>query len=190
MRRTGIAITLAAASLALGGCAALSVGGDKGGDSSEGTTAKLGEPWIQVERGRATPSPSAPTGKPSATPTTPLATLTPDPGCTKIWPRTDWRVLIPIEVTVGTGSVEVEWPTQYDSNYRVAAVPQQLVTGAQPEPAWKAVAAGTGCTTTTTITGLTSGAPYIVWLDAPNTGAEVDGTRHLYSGRSRVVYPN
>jgi hypothetical protein len=40
-----------------------------------------------------------------------------------------------------------------------------------------------------TITGLTSGAAYIVWLDAPNTGRERDGTRHLYSGRSGVVYP-
>lgn len=190
MRRTGIAITLAATSLALGGCAALGLGdGGSGDSSSSGTTATLGKPWLMVDQGKATPSPSATTGKPSATPTVSLSAPTPDPGCTKIWPRTDWRVLIPIEVTVGTGQVKIEWPTQYDSDYRVTAVPQQLVKGPQPEPTWKAVAAGTGCTTTTTITGLTSGAPYIVWLDAPNTGREVDGTRHLYSGRSGVIYP-
>ncbi|WP_430781162.1 hypothetical protein [Actinoplanes sp. G11-F43] len=192
MRRTGIAITLAATALALAGCAALTRGGSgdgSGGDTSEGSTAKLGRQWIQVDQGKATPSPSVTFGKPGATPSTSISAPTPDPGCTKLWPRTDWRVLIPIEVTVGKGSVKVEWPAQFDSNYRVTAVPQQLVSGAQPEPVWKPVAAGTGCTVTTTITGLTSGAPYIVWLDAPNTGRAVDGTRHLYSGRSGVIYP-
>ncbi|SDT72069.1 hypothetical protein [Actinoplanes derwentensis] len=190
MRRTGIAITLATASLALGGCAALSMNGSGSGGDGAGTTAELGKPWILVDQGKATPAPSTTTGKPTVSPSISVsATPTPDPGCTKLWPRTDWRVFIPIEVTVGTGSVKIEWPTQYDSNYRVTAVPQQLISGAQPEPTWKAVAAGTGCTMTTTITGLTSGAPYIVWLDAPNTGRDVDGTRHLYSGRSGVIYP-
>ena len=32
---------------------------------------------------------------------------------------------------------------------------------------WQTVNAGSGCTVSTTITGLTSGAPYIIWLDAP-----------------------
>jgi hypothetical protein len=36
---------------------------------------------------------------------------------------------------------------------------------------------------------LRSGAPYVVWLDAPGTGAERDGGRHPTSGRSGVVYP-
>ena len=49
--------------------------------------------------------------------------------------------------------------------------------------------AGAGCTVTATITGLKAGTPYVVWLDAPNTGYERDGTRHPYSGRSGVVYP-
>ncbi|HWS38371.1 MAG TPA: hypothetical protein VN408_37255 [Actinoplanes sp.] len=192
-RTTGIAITLATASLALGGCAALGMDGSGtggGSGSSGGTTAEMGQPWIRVEQGKATPSPSATTGR-AATPTPSVSTAapTPDPGCTKLWPRTDTRVFIPVDVTVGTGSVKVEWPRQYDSNYRVTAVPQRLVSGPQPEPSWKAVAAGTGCVMTTTITGLTSGAPYIVWLDAPNTGREWDGTRHLYAGRSGVIIP-
>jgi hypothetical protein len=145
---------------------------------------------VMAETGQRTPSPAPKkyaAVTPSADPS--LAMPTPDPSCTKLWPRTE-KVLIPLEVTVGAGSVKVEWPRQGTSNYRVTAVPQELVTGPQPESAWKNVPAGTGCTITTTITGLTSGKPYIVWLDAPNTGAEVDGTRHLYSGRSRVVYPN
>jgi hypothetical protein len=64
-----------------------------------------------------------------------------------------------------------------------------LVAGAQPAYAWQPVPAGTGCTVTATITGLAGGSPYVVWLDAPNTGYQQDGTRHPYSGRSGVVFP-
>ncbi|GAA4943293.1 hypothetical protein [Actinoplanes utahensis] len=186
MRRTGIAIVLAGATLALSGCAALGLGGDTAGESS--ATAREGTKWINVEAGRATPSPSETMGRPTATPTASLSLPAPDPSCTKNWTRTE-AVLIPVEVTPGAGSLTVEWPTQYDSNYRVTAVPQALVSGAQPEPEWKEVPPGTGCAVSTTLTGLTPGAAYIVWLDAPNSGRERDGTRHLYSGRSGVVYP-
>ena len=186
MRRTGIAIVLAGATLALGGCAALGLGADTAGESS--ATAREGATWIVVDEGKATPSPSETMGKPTATPGVSLSVPAPDPSCTKNWARTE-PVLIPVEVTPGFGSLRVEWPTQYDSNYRVAAVPQALVYGAQPEPEWKEVPPGTGCSVSTTLTGLTPGAAYIVWLDAPNSGREVDGTRHLYSGRSGVVYP-
>jgi len=41
----------------------------------------------------------------------------------------------------------------------------------------------------TTLTGLTSGAPYIIWLDAPGTPRRADGSRSLYSGKSGVVKP-
>lgn len=186
MRHTRIAIVLAAASLTLGGCAALGLGGDKSGDSSAATQG--GKSWIVVDQGKATPSPAEPVGKATATPAVSLSAPTPDPSCTKIWPRTE-PVMIPVEVTPGAGSLTVAWPTQFDSNYRVTAVLQDLVVGPQPEPVWKDVPAGTGCSMSTTITGLTPGEAYIVWLDAPNTGRELDGTRHLYSGRSGVVYP-
>lgn len=186
MRHTRIALVLAAASLTLGGCAALGLGKDKAGDSSAG--AGGGKQWIVVDQGKATPSPSESFGKPTATPAVSLSAPTPDPSCTRIWPRTE-PVMIPVEVTPGSGSLTVEWPTQYNSNYRVTAVLQGVVVGRQPEPVWQDVPAGTGCAVSTTITGLTSGAAYIVWLDAPNTGRERDGTRHLYSGRSGVVYP-
>ena len=185
MRTVKTALALATLPLALGGCAALGLG-----DTPAATTEsqQSGEPWMMLAPGDPTPSPSPTRGRvvPTTEPT--VSAPAPDPGCTKVWPRTD-AAFIPVVVTPGAGSLKVEWPTQYASGYRVTAVPQKLVKGPQPEPPWKTVAAGTGCTVTATITGLTTGAPYIVWLDAPGTGYETDGTRHLYSGRSGVVYP-
>ena len=59
----------------------------------------------------------------------------------------------------------------------------------RPKATWKTVTVTNGCTGSATITGLTSGAPYIVWLDAPNTPHKLDGSRDLYSGRSGIVNP-
>ncbi|BBH65800.1 hypothetical protein ACTI_24850 [Actinoplanes sp. OR16] len=188
MRKLKLAMALTALPLLLGGCSALGLGGDSPGATATAPV-ESGEDWMRLAAGDATPSPTPSRGKATATADPTVSAPAPDPSCTKIWPRTD-PVFIPVEITPGAGSLKVEWPTQYDSDYRVAAVPQQLVSGRQPEPVWKTVAAGTGCTVSTTITGLTSGAAYIVWLDAPNTGYNVDGSRHLYSGRSGVVYPN
>ena len=53
-----------------------------------------------------------------------------DPECAKSW--TVDPVLIPMQVTPGNGSFTVTWPRQYDSDYRIAAVPQPLVAGSQP----------------------------------------------------------
>ncbi|MBO3743717.1 hypothetical protein [Actinoplanes flavus] len=185
MRHTRIAIALAATSLTLGGCAAFGLGERT---ATTGDTERGGESWLLVQQGQATPSPTASRGAPTPTPEASLSVPAVDPRCTKLWPRTD-PALIPVEVTPGRGSLRVDWPTQFSSNYRVAAVPQKLVTGPQPEPVWKEVAPGSGCAMSTTLTGLTPGAAYIVWLDAPNTGRRLDGTRNLYSGRSGVVYP-
>ncbi|GIE35533.1 hypothetical protein Ait01nite_085780 [Actinoplanes italicus] len=185
MRHTRIAIALATASLALGGCAALGLDESTAGDSA---TAAEGKQWLVVDAGKATPSPGETTGKAIATPEVSLSLPAPDPSCTKLWPRTE-PVMIPVEVTPGAGSLAVEWPTQGLSDYKITAVLQDLVVGAQPEPVWIPVPPGKGCSVSTTISGLIPGEAYIVWLDAPNTGREVDGTRRLYSGRSGVVYP-
>jgi hypothetical protein len=185
MRHTRIAIALATAALSLGGCAAFGLDDATAGDSA---AAAEGKQWIVVDAGKATPSPAATTGKPIATPEVSLSMPAPDPSCTRIWPRTE-PVMIPVEVTPGAGSLTVEWPTQGLSDYRITAVLQDLVVGPQPEPVWISVPSAKGCSVSATISGLTSGEAYIVWLDAPNTGREVDGTRHLYSGRSGVVYP-
>jgi hypothetical protein len=108
--------------------------------------------------------------------------------CAIGWPDTG-LVLIPMVVTPVSGGFKVEWPSAYGSYYRITAVPQGLVTGAQPEPTWRTVNAGAGCSVSTTITGLTSGAPYIIWLDAPDTPRDLTGSRSLYSGKSGVVKP-
>jgi hypothetical protein len=174
-------LTLAACALVTAGC---------GGNDQAATTPSPspGDTWSMIISGSVTPSPTPSRNTARRSPVAAASLPSANPSCTKAWPPTE-TVLIPIEVIPVTGGFKVEWPRQYDSNYRVTAVPQKLVYGAQPEPAWKNVPAGTGCTVSTTITGLTPGAAYIVWLDAPNTGYEADGTRHLYSGRSGVVYP-
>jgi hypothetical protein len=99
-------------------------------------------------------------------------------------------VLIPMVVTPGAGSFTVQWPNRYGDTYRLTAVPQEIVTGEQPEPAWQTIKTGAECEVTATISGLTSGAAYIIWLDAPNTPRRLDGSRSLYSGKTKVVIPN
>ena len=177
-------LTLAALPLALGGCG--SAGTPMPGWPS-GTPAPAGTPWIVTVSGSATPSPSMSGGGSRRPALPPVSFLAAGPDCAQYWRMGD--VLIPLQVTAAKGALVVTWPRQYGSNYRITAVPQRLVSGNQPANTWQNVAPGTGCTMSATITGLTSGRPYIVWLDAPNTGFERDGTRHLYSGRSAVVFP-
>ncbi|GAA2892415.1 hypothetical protein Acy02nite_63230 [Actinoplanes cyaneus] len=180
MRHLRSFIAAAALGLLAAGC------GD--GKAETSASPSPGDTWQLIVTGSAVPTPTpSPFG---SRPRMGAATLSgsPDPSCSKTFTRTE-EVLIPVEVTPISGGFKVEWPRQYDSNYRITAVPQKLVSGPQPEPPWKNVPAGTGCTVSSTITGLTPGDAYIVWLDAPNTGYEPDGTRHLYSGRSGVVYP-
>jgi hypothetical protein len=69
-------------------------------------------------------------------------------------------------------------------------VPQDIVTGAQPEPIWQTVSTGAECTASATISGLVSGRAYIIWLDAPDTPRRLDGSRSLYSGKTGVLIPN
>jgi len=180
LRRLLLTLTLP---LAVGGCGAL-------GGASAGSTpspAPSGTPWIWYASGSATPSP-VPSGGSPVPGLPPVSFLPIDPACTERFTRID-AMLIPLKVTPGKGSLSVTWPRQYDSDYRLTAVKQPLVTGNQPATTWQKVAAGTGCTVSATINGLKTGVPYVVWLDAPTTGHEPDGTRHLYSGRSSVVYP-
>jgi hypothetical protein len=144
-------------------------------------------PWLIDVSGNPTAVAGPPaTFRPSSTPAwSPLPSAT---TCDIGWP-TDERVLIPLIVTPGAGSLKVQWPSWYGPNYRVAAVDQKLVTGTQPPPTWVNVTAGTGCTVSATLTVLISGNPYVVWLDAPDTPRHLDNSRSLYSGRSAVVRP-
>jgi hypothetical protein len=175
---------------ALSGCSALGLDGtvvpNPSTSTAPGPVSEAG--WVVTATGSATPKPSLAKGTGTRPPALPPVTFLPiDPECARSW--TVDPTLIPMQITPGKGSLKVSWPRQYASNYRIAAVPQPLVSGRQPAYDWTDVAGGTGCTMTTTITGLRSGTPYVVWLDAPNTGYMRDGTRHTYSGASGVVYP-
>ena len=179
--RTEITVAALAVSMALGGCGAKPA-------APEATPEPVAGPgWLVSETGKATASPSAPGGG-SRTPLLPPVSFLPvDPDCAKSF--TVEPTMIAMTVVPGKRSLTATWPRQYDSSYRITAVPQPLVSGQQAASTWQTVPAATGCTVTATISGLTSGKPYVVWLDAPNTGSEPDGTRHPYSGRSGVVYP-
>jgi hypothetical protein len=185
MRLRKILLPLVALPLAIGGCGLIGL------DTSTPTTGLSATPdaggdWIVVATGSVTPSP-APTLGGSRTPVLPPVSFLPVvPGCGEDW--TISPVLIPIKVVPGPGRLTVTWLRQFNSDYRITAVKQPLKAGPQPDYSWQSVPAGSGCMITATISGLKKGVPYVVWVDAPNTGAERDGTRHPYSGRSGVVY--
>ncbi|WP_433300072.1 hypothetical protein ACQP2F_02045 [Actinoplanes sp. CA-030573] len=146
-------------------------------------------PWVIYNSGNPTPSRGAARFTGTPPPALPsVSYLSTSSACTMAWPETG-LVLIPMVITPVAGGFKVEWPSAYGSYYRITAVRQGLVKGPQPEPSWTTVPAGAGCTVSTTLTGLTSGAPYIIWLDAPDTPRARDGGRSLYSGKSGVVKP-
>ncbi|OJF12571.1 hypothetical protein [Couchioplanes caeruleus] len=187
MRLFKFLVPVLAVPFALSGCGALGLGSATGTPSASETPVP-GDSWIVVAAGSptATPKVSYSGSRPPALP--PVSFLPAPPGdCAKEW--TVDPVHIPMEVTPGAGKLTVTWPRQYSSAYRITAVDQTVVSGTQPPYVWQDVPAGDGCTVTATISGLSSKVPYVVWLDAPDTGYQQDGTRHPYSGRSGVVYP-
>lgn len=185
----GLVLLVLTASLT--GCSALGLGGTavpaEAPATEGGPVSEAG--WLVSQTGQATPSPGPAIGKGTPRPALPPVSFLPViPGCARPW--TVEPVLIPMTITPVRGGFSVTWPRQYNSDYRIAAIPQPLVSGSQPDYTWKPVAAPSGgCTVTTTVTGLRSGTPYVLWLDAPGSGYERDGTRHPYAGESKVVYP-
>jgi hypothetical protein len=192
MRKTVLGVLALLVPALLSGCAAL--GFDMSMHPNPESSATTGGPvsdagWIVGANGSPTPSPKPTLGKgPRAGASLPPVQFLPaDPSCSYAWVAEP--VLIPMTITPGKGSLTVSWPQENGSNYRITAVPQPLRSGKQPDPVWQDVAPAAGCTATTTITGLKPGTPYVVWLDAPNTGHWRDGARHTYAGESGVVYP-
>jgi len=76
---------------------------------------------------------------------------------------------IPPAVTPGVGTATLRWMADGSDavrGYRVQAVSQQLVAGAQPAPPQQLVAQRDDCgEVSTTMVGLTSGAHYVFWLE-------------------------
>jgi hypothetical protein len=187
MRLRKILLPLIALPIAVGGCSLIGLDTSTPTTGLPSATPDAGGDWIVVATGSATPSPGPSQGR-SRPPVLPAVSFLPVvPGCAEAWTMSP--PLIPITVVPGAGKLTVTWRRQYASDYRIAAVKQPLKAGKQAEYTWQNVAAGTGCTVSATISGLSKGVPYIVWMDAPGTGHERDGTRHPYSGRSGVVYP-
>ncbi|MFI5494438.1 hypothetical protein [Actinoplanes sp. NPDC051859] len=189
MRILKLLLPMLAVPLALGGCSALGLGSAPGTPStSASAAAEPGEGWTVYAAGSPTPTPKV-TYSGTRAPALPPVSFPPPLAeeCKREW--TVDPVLIPLTVTPGAGKLTVTWPNAYGSTYRITAVKQPLVSGNQPAYTWQTVTATGGCTVTATISGLTPKIPYVVWLDAPDSGHERDGTRHPYSGRSPVVYP-
>ncbi|RZU51718.1 hypothetical protein EV385_3551 [Krasilnikovia cinnamomea] len=173
--------------LTLGGCGVLGLTAATPSPTATTPAPGSGDSWIVVASGSATPSPAV-TYPSRATTLPPVAYPSASGSACPAPPN--GQVVIPVTVTAKVRSLTVSWPRRSASAYRVTAVPQRLITGPQPAYSWTSVpTTGTGCTVTTTITGLKSGEPYVVWLDAQGTGALTDGTRNPYSGASSVVYP-
>ncbi|GAA0794196.1 hypothetical protein Sya03_31870 [Spirilliplanes yamanashiensis] len=191
--RTALLGALAALPLLLSGCdTSMITGKDGAADTvvAEGS-ASPEDSWILFEKGRAaaTPKPSA-TAKPSPTPTPSFSPLPEDTVCAFDWLA--GQVLLPVNTEVGAGSIRASWPRVGEpppDSFRITAVPQDNVSGVQPELEWQTVTVTSGCSASGTITGLRPGRPYIVWVDAPESGYQLDGTPRPRSGRSGVVYP-
>lgn len=187
MRLGGVTHTVITVLLAvpLAGCDALGLG-PAAPDSSAAPAPAAGDSWVVVATGSPTPTATA-ARRATASPSPSISPSPADPSCAR---RRTGQPLIPLTVVSGSGTLRVSWPGYgTGAGYRVAAVPQQLRAGEQPAVRWQQVTPGAGCTVTATVSGLTSGAPYVVWLDALGGGHLRDGTRNPYSGRSGIVYP-
>jgi hypothetical protein len=94
-------------------------------------------------------------------------------------------------VVPGAGSATLDWMADSRPEvlgYRVQAVSQRLVGGQQPAPVMQTVAQPAGCVpVSVTITGLTSGDPYVFWLEEQVTSSSTGVTRLVQVGTTGAV---
>lgn len=94
-------------------------------------------------------------------------------------------------VVPGTGAATVSFPSDPSSDvhgYRVQAVSQALVTGAQPPHVVATAGQRTGCGTVTVgLSGLTSGVAYVFWLEEQQVDAGNGMTRYVQVGSSEPI---
>jgi hypothetical protein len=94
-------------------------------------------------------------------------------------------------VVPGVGTATLDWMADVRPEvlgYRVQAVSQRLVGGAQPPPVVQSVGQPDGCVpVTVTMTGLTSGVPYVFWLEEQVTSASTGVTRLVQVGTTSAV---
>ncbi|WP_433057942.1 hypothetical protein [Dactylosporangium sp. CS-033363] len=184
-RRIGAGLALfAALATGVAGCSMLpGLNGSGTGDGTStskgsGKVVNLPEKTVYSRGDAVNPSAGDTTGAPvrgpiaslspfaSRTPATATPSYSPTE-CTGVYRQ---GVISGADVVAGTTSAQVSWwnigdPTLIE--YQVAAVSQELYQGAPPAWTWQTVAKGTGCTrVTTTVTGLTSGVPYVFVVHA------------------------
>ncbi|GAB3324973.1 hypothetical protein GCM10027451_49580 [Geodermatophilus aquaeductus] len=98
---------------------------------------------------------------------------------------------VPPGVVPGPGSATVSWQADgrdVVQGYRVSAVSQQLVTGAQPAPPQVTVGQRADCgEVTATVGGLTSGVAYVFWLEEMVLDADTGVTEYEQVGWSPAV---
>ena len=94
-------------------------------------------------------------------------------------------------VTVGVGSAVVTWTASDQtevSAYRISAVSQRLVQGSQADPVEQELTHASDCTQLSlTMTGLTSGTPYVFWLEQYTKSDVKDVSRWVQVGTSDAV---
>jgi len=94
-------------------------------------------------------------------------------------------------VVPGAGTATLDWMADARPEvigYRVQAVSQQLVGGEQSKPIGQAVPQPEGCVPiSVTMNGLTSGAPYVFWLEEQVTSASTGVTRLVQVGTTSAV---
>jgi hypothetical protein len=91
----------------------------------------------------------------------------------------------------GAGTATISWMADSRpevQGYRVSAVSQRLVGGAQPAPPQRTVAQPAGCVPlTVTMTGLTPGAPYVFWMEEQTLDSRTGVVRFVQVGISDAV---
>ncbi|GAA3269518.1 hypothetical protein Dvina_10160 [Dactylosporangium vinaceum] len=184
-RRIGAGLVLLSALVTgVAGCSMLpglsgaTPGGTGGETKRDGKVVNLPEKTVYSRGDAVDPNASNTTGAPVRGP---IASLSPFPSRTQTRPTPSFSptdcmgvyrqgVVNGADVTPAATSAVVSWWNIGDPSlveYRLAAVPQRLYQGPQPAWVWQTVARGAGCSrVSATVTGLTSGDPYVFVVHA------------------------
>ncbi|MEV0898646.1 fibronectin type III domain-containing protein [Actinoplanes sp. NPDC049802] len=190
-RKSAVALSAVMLPLLLGACSSSP-------RKVEEETAEAGRNWIMVNEGEATPTPVTTYGKASPTPSTtlpplpttsPSASGSPDPSCT---PRQRTSPINGLGVTPASTSAVVTWYHPGGPNivdYRITAISQDLVNGAQAEIGWTRSAPEECGEVSATVPGLQPRSRYVFSVDVVlrREGVGLEGTYTRTVARSGVV---
>ncbi|MDI6101533.1 fibronectin type III domain-containing protein [Actinoplanes sp. NEAU-A12] len=189
-RKSAVALSAVVLPLLLAGCSSSS-------GSVREETVDAGRSWIVVDEGAATPSPTTTFGTASPTPETtlpPLPTGSSPTGmpATTCTPMQRITAINGLAVEPGSTSAVVTWYHPGGDNivdYRVTAISQDLVVGAQKEIGWTRSAPDKCGDVSATVTGLDPQTPYVFSVDVVMTRSNpsLDGIYTETIARSGVV---